>query len=462
MPSATTRGFAHQPLEQPLRDEELQQIANLAEAYGENQRILNDHIAKAMALLDKSVFAMNSRNAEIQPRYLRRKARREEAGEEPPPEEHHAERFGSQVEDYTKQMDLAMRGLIDDKLWLGQLPETTRLLGSTNTRLSATQRTSQRSTQLPTQDATPRPRSLDDNMEDEDAEAQALPQAPAYEDTPTAILAAAFAAQAERHSAKTLTERYAHNNDYAGFYRNMHSARSCDKEGTGPPVPAPNAWFAVEEGRELPADDEPDDTGIELVAERTSIKCQITLQPFTEPVEVSTCGHNFEKSAILELLKQSEDFAPYTPQQASQLSGLSNRERQRKERQLRVPRVKCPECSRYLIETDLRPNMALQRHVQRTLAREKRAREQNSNDDDSSMDEGDNPTRGTQRRPFGLGSSPGPPSGAMRASQVKRERLMEERRRSQGPTRSQPQDVDMESPGGMTDEDEVSDQSLEA
>jgi E3 SUMO-protein ligase NSE2 len=450
MPSAVPRDFVHQPLEQPLRDEEVQQIANLIEAYSDSQRTLKDHIAQAMLALVKSAEAMNSRNAELQPRYQRRKARREEAGEEPPPpEELHAERFGPQVEDYTKELDLAMRGLIDDKLWMEQLPESVTLLRSADTRISATQRTSQRSTQLPTQDATPRPRHLDEDMEDAENEAQALPQPPAYEDTPTALLAAAFTGQASRQNAKTPTERYAHNNDYVGFYRNLHSAKYHDEHGQGRPVPTPNAWFALEEGRELPPDPGPDDTGIELVAERVSIKCQITLQPFVEPVEVSTCGHNFEKSAILELLKQSEEFAPFTPQQASQLSGLSNRERQRRERQLRVPRVKCPECSRYLVEADLRPNMGLQRHVERTLARERRAREE-EDDDDSSIDGDGSASRGTQRRPFGLGSSPGPPSGAVRASQVKRERAEESRRRSQGPARGQLQDVDMDSGGGMT------------
>ena len=51
--------------------------------------------------------------------------------------------------------------------------------------------------------------------------------------------------------------------------------------------------------------DADDDDDIDVLSERISIKCPITLVPMKDPVSSTKCPHSFEKSAILDMLNQS-------------------------------------------------------------------------------------------------------------------------------------------------------------
>ena len=48
-----------------------------------------------------------------------------------------------------------------------------------------------------------------------------------------------------------------------------------------------------------------DDDDIDVLSERISIKCPITLVPMKDPVTSTKCPHSFERSAILDMLNQS-------------------------------------------------------------------------------------------------------------------------------------------------------------
>ena len=106
---------------------------------------------------------------------------------------------------------------------------------------------------------------------------------------------------------------YATHNDYIGFKKILHDATY--PEDDAPPLPNPSTWFPAsprsvntenEKHRTTrqaaAADDESD---LEVASERISIKCPITLLPMQDPVTSNKCPHNFEKSAILDMISRS-------------------------------------------------------------------------------------------------------------------------------------------------------------
>ena len=117
---------------------------------------------------------------------------------------------------------------------------------------------------------------------------------------------------------------YASHNDYIGFKKMVHDAHY--PEDSAPPMPHASTWFAVE------ADDGPSpetrsaaaaanasaDDDLAVASERISIKCPITLLDMKDPVTSQKCPHSFEKAAILDMIRMSEDTLPGTRQKAIQ------------------------------------------------------------------------------------------------------------------------------------------------
>ncbi|CEI60620.1 hypothetical protein FVEN_g9898 [Fusarium venenatum] len=97
-------------------------------------------------------------------------------------------------------------------------------------------------------------------------------------------------------------QRYALNNDYAGFKKLWHDAAAGEE---GPPLPDASRWFTqdgepVMDAAAGAADDDDDD--IAVAREIISINCPLTLQPMKDPYTNRNCKHTFEKSALLEYL----------------------------------------------------------------------------------------------------------------------------------------------------------------
>ncbi|KAH7185785.1 zinc-finger of the MIZ type in Nse subunit-domain-containing protein [Fusarium flagelliforme] len=97
-------------------------------------------------------------------------------------------------------------------------------------------------------------------------------------------------------------QRYALNNDYAGFKKVWHDAMAGED---GPPLPDASRWFThdgqpVMNGADAGAADDDDD--IAVARETISINCPLTLQPMKDPYTNRNCKHTFEKSALLEYL----------------------------------------------------------------------------------------------------------------------------------------------------------------
>ena len=436
MPSAEV---ARQPLSAPLNDNAKQNLTALQRRFANNADFAN-HVREASKLLSETVTPINEGKVSRRLKHNRH-VEKAKTDRDPFSPEEEAESltkvtaFEKQVESVTEKMDKAIRQVVDDRIWNENLSDALKHVTSRDNATPNTQQTTQRSI-LPTQDATPRG---DDDDDEETAENNSEP--PTYEDTPYALMQASFTTQTTRYNTKTLTERYAHDNDYTGWYRSRHDGLNGHIEPP-PPVPAPALWFGREEGRHVtPMEDEE----VGVVGEKISLKCPLTLVYFKEPVTSDLCQHSYEKTAILDMLKLSAEHVEYTPDQLSQIQAVSGRARQQLERQFRVPRTQCPEasCNKLLTEKDLRANPFLQRQAMREQEKirlqqekdaqrdRKRARKANNDDenegmldvdddDDDDDEDEDDVIAGTQRRPVGLGSSPDGGASGSRARNVVR------------------------------------------
>ncbi|KAL7951691.1 zinc-finger of the MIZ type in Nse subunit domain-containing protein [Trichoderma barbatum] len=115
-----------------------------------------------------------------------------------------------------------------------------------------------------------------------------------------------------------IRQRYALNNDYAGFKKLWHEAAAGED---GPPLPDASRWFLSngEPDMTLPGRDgqngalDDDDDDVAVSRENISINCPLTLLPMTEPYRSRKCPHIFEKSAILDYLQlRGEHQCPQT------------------------------------------------------------------------------------------------------------------------------------------------------
>ncbi|RMZ86724.1 hypothetical protein DV736_g6051, partial [Chaetothyriales sp. CBS 134916] len=420
--------FEQQPLEAPLNDEAKRKLREMA-AKPVNDYSLYSRVNKAMELLDKSVGPLIDRGVEKKELHEKKQARLAGRGEEQDAtEQERYEAFQRKVQELTKSMDQTIRQVVDMRVWLEELPDALKEVTDTaSTQTQSVQQTTQQSGILPTQDVSPRPFDPDTD-EDGDGEApQSSTQALPSEKTPSAVLKAALTAQESNWSNKTLTDKYAHDNDYIGWYTSRWNA--LNPGDTAPPMPSAAIWFAAEEGRPqdgpftgAPAqngDDnsnQEDDSNIEITHEKINIKCPITLMPFEDPVRSSKCNHSFEKTAILGMLQQSNDRRELTPEQEARIATIRNmrdRIQQREQLQRLQPcGIKCPECRTFFLEEDLRPDPVLKRRVQRQLEWQRkqderaRLREEEGDEDMESDDDDGDELRGAQGWPVGLGSSP--------------------------------------------------------
>ena len=146
-----------------------------------------------------------------------------------------------------------------------------------------------------------------------------------------------------------------------------------------------------------PGKDE-EDSDVEIASERISLKCPITLLPFKDPLSSTKCPHSFEKDAILDMLRLSSDYLPFTASQELELTQIRDRRAlERKKKEMGTPIVECPVCSCTLVAADLKPDPVLLRKVKRVEAATKR--QQNPASDSEEEDEA---PRGTQSTAFGL------------------------------------------------------------
>jgi mRNA (guanine-N7-)-methyltransferase len=447
--------FEPQPMKAPLNDAAISSLRDLIRDKTLDTK-LHEHLKYAVEQLTEVAGALNDVGFSRNHKYEREKAKRQLSSAEDDQQQEEAvaemdrahQEFQTKVASLTQKMDTSIRSVIDDQIWLDDLPgmiseavnkAEDASLTQTRTQSQPTQRRRRREGRSSSQSGGGEGEGEGEGEEvegeEDDPEARPRTDAPHPADAPHILLAAALQNHGRTWSSKTLTEKYARNNDYRGFYRVLYDARHPDE--SAPPMPDEGLWFAAEEGRDVvPAgSDGEEEEDIEIEKETVRLRCPITFLPYVDPVTSTKCHHSFEKAAILDMLRGSREYVPFTTEQLIELQnvGRNRGERERREQAMRVPQVKCPECNIPLTETDLQPNPALKRRAQRLVAQAGRnakdATATSDIDEDSEEeddDDDDDVVRGTQRRPVGLGSSPVPPGAKKRKSlarPVKAERL---------------------------------------
>lgn len=222
--------------------------------------------------------------------------------------EQHLQAFEADVDALTRRSEAALRGLVDMR---SELDDEGVILGELYTAAATAPSAQQRRSSGAA--VKPEDEGGDDDQDDADAAAVASTLDTLRE------LRAQKQAQYEKLSPY---ERYAQNNDYAGFKKLWHDAAA--GEG-GPPLPDASRWFrpdgqpvmdrpgrraAVDDGEAGDGDgdddghDDDDDVAVE--SEKLSLKCPLTLRVMDEPYSNVKCKHAFEKSAILDYLLSAD------------------------------------------------------------------------------------------------------------------------------------------------------------
>jgi E3 SUMO-protein ligase NSE2 len=402
-----------QPLEAPLNTKAKQALQALNARY-QKETSMQQKMKESTKILIETTGNLNDRAYERRTKYERRLKKLKERGEEENEEDREEiEEFQRKADELTRKMEFAMRRIIDNRVWAEDLPNI--IASVNNSAIDASNRAAAR----------PSPQN------EEDSDDTTLTAAVAQDETPASLLETALDKQTTNWTSKSLTARYAEDDAYASFHKTLWDAKH--PEDTAPPMPSLDLMLGREENEGGHVDStmtsaQNADEDLAIASERVSLKCPLTLQYFRDPVTASTCGHTFDNSAILNMLKTSTDALPLTPVQLQELAGLRNQERVRTENQMKIKKVRCPVCSRFLQEKDLKPNPVLLRRVQRKIEQERleverREREEAGEEDSDDEDDEMQGPRGTQRLPVGVDSSP---AGEARVKR-KQERLKRER-----------------------------------
>ncbi|OQD60020.1 hypothetical protein PENPOL_c033G03988 [Penicillium polonicum] len=365
--------------EAPLTAESQRQIAALLAS--QHLRTLRTHLQHATEKLTHSGGEVNERLSDARIRYEKLKEARRRQGDEDVDDDESNEEYQrlaeaeTRVNAITAQMEEKTRLIVDSEIKLqgltdamGQIEreEGETVAAALGVRQTRQQRARQRANADEDADGTEDP--TDGDYEDEQEREMRERNA---QNPPSRKLVDKLTEGVQRWDELSLTERYASNNSYIGFYRMVHDSKFPGDDV--PPLPHSSTWFEHMEDantqsgapartrnqnrRASPAGSD-DDIAIER--ERISLKCPLTLTPYQDPVTSTKCPHSFEREAIMDMIKRS----PTT------IAPPASRRGQR-----RVHVVKCPVCSIPLTADDLRPDPVLLRRVRRAQELQEREEE---------------------------------------------------------------------------------------
>lgn len=279
---------------------------------GATSQALKDHNKQAVELITKAAEGVNDHLRDREQRVVRRR-QKWEAGknlDQQEQEERELKKMQEDVSEATRKLEESMRHIIDISEATQRIEETLSWVrdnapGRMNEDYN--RQTSQRGTQLDSQTRARRDENSDEDMEDEGPTPGPTPIVSRVAITG---LSEMFTERMERKKNEYLSfshqARYAKNNSYIGFKAVVHDAKYGDD---GPPLPHPDTWFtdrgspalgvtATQEGAE-------DDDDIVIDKATVSVRCPITFQQFKEPYTSKKCPHSFEKTAILEFIRRS-------------------------------------------------------------------------------------------------------------------------------------------------------------
>ena len=264
-------------------------------------QIANEHLTSAAADVNDRLHAKTVRHEKIKKRQEAASSQGSNAQDDEDPKE-----MRMATEDMTDKLDQRIQDMIDA---IGHVANVERVLkeldmNATNNRgvIAPTQ-----STIGASQFRGPKRRRLDGDDADDEEDSQV----PVDSEGLYTILQRKESDHEAEYQALSLAERYATHNDYVGFKKMVHDARH--PGDNAPPLPHHSTWFPSEGnttldtsfgGADMTQIDEDED--FQVAAERISVKCPITLLTMKDPVQSTKCPHNFEKSAILQMINLSE------------------------------------------------------------------------------------------------------------------------------------------------------------
>ncbi|KAJ5796287.1 uncharacterized protein N7518_004827 [Penicillium psychrosexuale] len=385
----------------PLTAESQRKIAALLASH--HLRNLRTHLQHAVEKLTHSGGEVNERLSDSRGRYEKNKEARRREGEENVDDDEANEEYQrladaeARVGAITARMEEKTRLIVDSEIKLqgltdvlGQIEreEGENVAAALGVRQTRQQRARQRANDDDDDDETEDPNdgNSEDALEREMRERNA-------QNPPSRKLVDKLTEGVQKWEELSLTERYASNNNYIGFYRMVHDSKFPGDDV--PPLPHSSTWFEHMEDRNVrsgastrtrnqnrgvsPAGSD-DDIAIER--ERISLKCPLTLTLYQDPVKSTKCPHSFEREAIMDMISRSQTtIAPPASRRG----------------QHRVRVVKCPVCSTPLTADDLRPDPVLLRRV-------RRAQELQQREDEDDHLEGDGRKRKDRSTGITLGS----------------------------------------------------------
>ncbi|POR31499.1 E3 SUMO-protein ligase nse2 [Tolypocladium paradoxum] len=296
----------YQPPACPLNDIARRSLGGLSNNRG--TVIYESQLKQSVRLLGLGVSDLHERLRAQQERLEAQRERRQEKGTDKTAEEErleaHLEELEHEVDGLTQESEEAVRDVIDKQ---AELEDEAVALGDLYTAAATTHNTNAAAAQR---------RAL--NVEDQD-------EADDQKEDPVPSTVDAFrerrAQKLADYTSLNPHQRYALNNDYAGFKKLWHDAAA---GGDGPPLPDASRWFrsngqpvmdrpGAEQRRNTVGGEDEDDDDIAVAREVLSLNCPLTLRPMEEPYSNNKCKHTFEKSAILDYLsRQGQVQCPQT------------------------------------------------------------------------------------------------------------------------------------------------------
>ncbi|KAH7271236.1 zinc-finger of the MIZ type in Nse subunit-domain-containing protein [Fusarium solani] len=289
--TTTTALPEYQPPSCPLSDAARRDLNDLSHA--RTTVVYQQQLGDSVGLLSSSIGDLHEQLREQRDRLESLRAKRQEKGNEKTPDEErletHVADLEARVNALTDSFEEAIRVVIDYK---AELEDEGLIITDLYNAAAADVAQSQR-----------RPRRGDDAESAEEAD----------DDVDSKDLAARSilerfkdmrAKKKTDYTAMDMHQRYALNNDYAGFKKLWHDAMAGED---GPPLPDASRWFRPD-GRPVMrattpgAADDDDDDDIAVAREVLSINCPLTLQPMKQPYSNRKCKHTFEKAALLDYL----------------------------------------------------------------------------------------------------------------------------------------------------------------
>ncbi|UKZ50036.1 hypothetical protein TrVGV298_004291 [Trichoderma virens] len=305
----------YEPLSFPLSDTARQELIELSNNRGAAP--YESQLKDSIRHLGLSVSDLNERLRRGQDRLAAVRERREEKHTAKTAEEERLEKeipeFEKEVERLTRESERALRESIDRRAELEDGAVALEELSTTATTNTIAQTRSAAAAQS-------RRRQANGAVSDEEGAADREDE---DEEGPVTSIVDTFRELRAKKRAEYISldvrQRYALNNDYAGFKKLWHEAAAGED---GPPLPDASRWFLSNgepdmtppgRGGQNGALDDDDDDDVAVSRENISINCPLTLLPMTEPYKSRKCPHTFEKSAILEYLApRGEHQCPQT------------------------------------------------------------------------------------------------------------------------------------------------------